>query len=93
MPPEHHALTAFSLLHLAPPSPAGLLHAPDPMFVLVMLLQNCVPTALNVHTLATLHANREAASAALLFWQYLAALVALPAWLALFLGLAQAYFV
>lgn len=48
---------------------AGWLVAPDSMFLLVMLIQNAVPTALNVHTLATLHANREEEVGALLFWQ------------------------
>jgi hypothetical protein len=48
---------------------AGWLVAPDSVFVLVMLIQNSVPTALNVHTLATLNGNREEEVGALLFWQ------------------------
>lgn len=43
--------------------------------------------ALNVHTLATLHNNKEAEMGALLFWQYLAACVTLPAALSCFLWL------
>jgi hypothetical protein len=43
--------------------------APDRMFLLVMLIQNSVPTALNLHTLATLNSNREEEVGALLFWQ------------------------
>ncbi len=50
-------------------TPAGWLAAPDSMFLLVMLIQNAVPTALNVHTLATLNSNREEEVGALLFWQ------------------------
>jgi len=48
---------------------AGWLAPPDPLFVLVMMIQNSVPTALNVHTLATMHQNREEEVGALLFWQ------------------------
>lgn len=43
--------------------------------------------ALNVHTLATLHSNKEAEMGAMLFWQYLAACVTLPAALSFFLWL------
>lgn len=66
---------------------AGWLVSPDPLFVLVMLIQNSVPTALNVHTLATLHQNREEEVGALLFWQYLAACLTVPAWLMLYMAL------
>jgi hypothetical protein len=45
------------------------------------------PAALNVHTLATLHSNREAEMGAMLFWQYLAACITLPAALSFFLWL------
>uniref|UniRef100_A0A383VGS0 Uncharacterized protein n=1 Tax=Tetradesmus obliquus TaxID=3088 RepID=A0A383VGS0_TETOB len=62
-------------------SKAGWLLAPDSVFLLVMLIQNSVPTALNVHTLATLNSNREEEVGALLFWQYLASCVTTPAWL------------
>jgi hypothetical protein len=40
-----------------------------------------------VHTLATLHGNKEAEMGALLFWQYLAACLALPAALSAYLWL------
>jgi len=43
--------------------------------------------ALNVHTLATLHNNKEAEMGAMLFWQYLAACFTLPAALSFFLWL------
>lgn len=65
----------------------GWLVAPDSMFLLVMLIQNAVPTALNVHTLATLYANREEEVAALLFWQYLTACLTVPGALMFFLWL------
>lgn len=70
---------------------AGLWTAPDPMFVLVMLIQNCVPTALNVHTLAVLHNNREAEMATLLFWEYISSVITIPGFLFLFLYLVQTY--
>ncbi|KAF6264393.1 membrane transport protein-domain-containing protein [Scenedesmus sp. NREL 46B-D3] len=65
-------------------SKAGWLVAPDSVFLLVLLLQSSVPTALNVHTLATLNSNREEEVGALLFWQYLASCVTTPACLMLF---------
>jgi uncharacterized protein involved in tolerance to divalent cations len=52
--------------------------------VLVLLV---LPAALNVHTLATLHNNKEAEMGAMLFWQYLAACITLPAALSFFLWL------
>jgi hypothetical protein len=54
------------------------------LLVLVLLL---LPAALNVHTLATLHNNKEAEMGAMLFWQYLAACITLPAALSFFLWL------
>lgn len=70
---------------------AGWLPAlPDPAFVLVMLLQNAVPTALNVHTLATMYRSRDAEVGATLFWQYLASCVTLPAALMAFGRLLEA---
>lgn len=43
--------------------------------------------ALNVQTLAALHGNREEEMAAMLYWQYLASCVTLPAALTFFLWL------
>lgn len=57
------------LMHGFPALFVGWLAAPDSIFWLVMLIQNSVPTALNVHTLATLNSNREEEVGALLFWQ------------------------
>lgn len=47
----------------------------------------CVVAALNVHTLATMHGNREEEMAAMLFWQYLAACITMPAFLSFYLWL------
>jgi predicted permease len=61
--------------------------APDPVFLLVMLIQNTAPTAILVHTMAAVHQNKEAEVSALLFWQYFASIVTLPPYLTLFLYL------
>lgn len=70
----------------------GLFKCPDPMFLLVMLLQNTMPTALNVHAIATIHRNRENELACLMFWQYLVTVLVVPAWLMLYLYIAHLYF-
>jgi predicted permease len=72
---------------------AGALPATTPrLVILVMLLVNCVPTALNVSTLCTLHGNREAEMGAIIFYQYILSVVTVPLFLALFLHVCQAYF-
>ena len=53
---------------------------------------NARRTALNVHTLCTLNANREAEMGALMFYEYLAACVTVPLFLAFFLHVTQLYF-
>jgi len=50
-----------------------------------MLLQNTVPTALNVHALSLLHGNRDSETGAVMFWQYMASIAVVPAWLTLYL--------
>ncbi|GBF90775.1 auxin efflux carrier family protein [Raphidocelis subcapitata] len=72
---------------------AGLLPASTPrLVVLVMLCVNSVPTALNVHTLCTMHGNCEAEMGAVIFYEYVASIVTVPLFLALFLHVCQAYF-
>ena len=61
--------------------------APDPVFLLVMLIQNTAPTAILVHTMSAVHQNKEAEVSALLFYQYLASVVTLPPYLSLYLYL------
>lgn len=65
----------------------GVFEPPDDMFTLVALLQQAMPSALNVFTLAAVHGNQAAAVATLLFWQYLASVVTIPACVAAFLSL------
>lgn len=48
------------------------------MFTLVLALQQAMPTALNVHTMASVNKNNEEVVASLLFWQYLACIVTIP---------------
>lgn len=57
---------------------AGAFVPPNPLFTLVLLLGHSTPTAINVQTLATLHQNGEEAVSALLFWQYMGAIITLP---------------
>lgn len=66
--------------------------APDPMFILVMLVINTMPTGLNLHAIAMVNHNAEAEVGCLLFWQYCIAFFALPFVLMGYLLLAQAYF-
>ncbi|KXZ51198.1 hypothetical protein GPECTOR_13g685 [Gonium pectorale] len=57
---------------------AGHLPGTDPLAVLVMLVMHATPTAVLVHSMATIFSNAEDEVAALLFWQYAASLVSLP---------------
>ena len=63
----------------------------DPMFMYVLLVQNSAPTAINIQAIATMFGNHEAEMAALLFWQYMAAIVALPCLLAAYMHLLPAF--
>eukprot|EP00238_Polyblepharides_amylifera_P008235 CAMPEP_0196585868 /NCGR_PEP_ID=MMETSP1081-20130531/52354_1 /TAXON_ID=36882 /ORGANISM="Pyramimonas amylifera, Strain CCMP720" /LENGTH=391 /DNA_ID=CAMNT_0041907561 /DNA_START=316 /DNA_END=1488 /DNA_ORIENTATION=+ len=58
----------------------GIVKPPDQLFVFVLLLQHCMPTAINMHTVATLHQNGVAEVTTALFWQYLLSLITLPLW-------------
>ena len=62
----------------------------DPMFMYVLLVQNAAPTAINVQAIATMFGNHEREMAALLFWQYMAAIVALPCILSAYMYLLPA---
>ncbi|KAG2443954.1 hypothetical protein HXX76_002293 [Chlamydomonas incerta] len=57
---------------------AGLLPGCDPLSLLVMLVMHATPTAVLVHSMASIFNNAEDEVAVLLFWQYLASLVTLP---------------
>ncbi len=63
----------------------------NPMFVFVLLLQNSSPTAINIQAIATMHGNHEKEMAALLFWQYMAAVLLLPLLVAAYMALIPAF--
>eukprot|EP00887_Chlorella_sp_A99_P005248 scaffold1.g5248.t1 len=69
---------------------AGL-HAPDPMFFLVLCLSNATPTAINMQTITVLYKHGEAEMSTLLFWQYLASVATLPAFMWLWLHIIHAH--
>jgi predicted permease len=56
----------------------GVFHAPDALFMLVLLVSHSMPTAMQLGTVATLRKSGEAEVSALLFWQYMSCLVTLP---------------
>lgn len=67
----------------------GVLPPPEPLMLLVMLMVNSTPTAILVHTVASVQRNGEVEMSAILFWEYLAALLTLPVCLAVFLYIVQ----
>ncbi|KAG2498465.1 hypothetical protein HYH03_003719 [Edaphochlamys debaryana] len=67
---------------------AGLLPAStEPLGLLVMLAMHATPTAVLVHSMATLYGNAEDEVAALLFWQMVACLVTMPLGIAVALAI------
>lgn len=54
---------------------------------MVALLNQSMPTALNMHTVATVLKNHDQEIATMLFWQYIACVVTLPFTIAVFLAL------
>ena len=70
---------------------AGIFTCHDPLFMMALLLQHTAPTAVNLHALAALHQSGEQELGALLFWQYMASLVAVPCCLMLYLRLLPQY--
>lgn len=64
----------------APWRATAALSAPSPH--LPPLLQWSVPTANQMQNLASMHNNNEQAMGTLIFWQYVAACLALPVWCA-----------
>mmetsp|Transcript_39159 Transcript_39159/g.92763 ORF Transcript_39159/g.92763 Transcript_39159/m.92763 type:complete len:488 (-) Transcript_39159:211-1674(-) len=70
---------------------ANIVRPPDSFFMFVLMLQHCMPTAINMHTVATLHQNGVAEVTTVLFWQYLASIVTLPIWMMLFLFYLRTY--
>lgn len=69
----------------------GLWHPLNPVFTFVLLLQWSVPTANQMQNLASMHNNNEQAMGTLIFWQYVAACLALPVWMTLYLYLMDVF--
>lgn len=69
----------------------GVFTPPDPVFVLVMLIQCTCPTALNVSTIANMFGNGDKEISALLFYQYLTCIVTIPLFLCLYLYIEQTH--
>eukprot|EP00798_Chlamydomonas_sp_ICE-L_P012698 gene12698-15930_t len=63
----------------------GLFKAPDPIFLLVLLIQNTAPTAIMVHTMSAVHQNGDQEVSTILFWQYLVGIVTIPPYLLWFM--------
>jgi len=69
----------------------GVVQPPDSFFMFVLMLQHCMPTAINMHTVATLHQNGVAEVTTVLFWQYLASIITVPCWMMFFLYYLRTY--
>lgn len=70
---------------------AGGFDPPDPMFLLTLLLSNATPTAINMQTITVLYGFGAEEMSQLLFFEYLASLVTLPACVWVFLQIIHAY--
>lgn len=69
----------------------GLFKPPDPVFVLVMLVQQTAPTAISISTMASMFGNGEQEISSLLFYQYMSCILTIPWCLCLYLYLMQTY--
>jgi len=65
--------------------------APDPMFLLTLLLANATPTAINMQTLTVLYKFGAEEMSQMLFFQYIASLFTLPGFVWLFLKIIHRY--
>ncbi|GLC70650.1 hypothetical protein PLESTF_001018100 [Pleodorina starrii] len=71
---------------------ARIFEAPDPIYLLVLLIQNTAPTAIMVHTMASVHGNKSEEVSSILFWGYIAGIALVPLWLTLFLFVVKQQF-
>ena len=58
---------------------AGVFEPPDRVFMLVLLISHCMPSALNVYAMAAVNGTYHDEVATMLFWQYMVAVVSIPA--------------
>lgn len=70
----------------------GWYDAPDEIFLMVMLVQQCAPTAMNAATMAAVLDNGDVEMSVVLFWQYVLLVLVMPLFLSLFLVLLHAWF-
>jgi predicted permease len=67
--------------------------APDPMFLLTLLLANATPTAINMQTLTVLYKFGAEEMSQMLFFEYITSLFTLPGFVWLFLKIIDRYVV
>lgn len=60
----------------------------DPLFEFVLLIQHAMPSAIILSTIATIHDHNSLEMSSLLFYQYMAAIFFMPAFLTVFLQIA-----
>lgn len=60
----------------------------DPLFEFVLLIQHALPSAIILSTIATIHDYNSLEMSSLLFYQYMAAILFMPAFLTVFLQIA-----
>lgn len=66
---------------------AGAFDPPDDMFMLVLLLQHAMPSALTMYTLAAVNNSHADEVATMLFWQYMLSIITIPTCVGVFLVL------
>lgn len=69
----------------------GIFTPPNPVFLIILVLQWCVPTANQMQNIASMYDNYESAMGTLIFWQYLVMLFFVPFWLCINLVLFAAF--
>jgi len=57
---------------------SGVIQMQDPLALVVMMVVWSTPTAIMVHSLASVHENGEDEVSALLFWEYAVSVMTLP---------------
>eukprot|EP00890_Picochlorum_soloecismus_P004192 jgi/Picsp_1/4774/NSC_02142-R1_auxin efflux carrier len=57
----------------------------NPVYIIILLLQYCVPTANQMQNIASMYGNYESAMGTLIFWEYVAMLFFVPFWLCIYL--------
>ena len=56
------------------------------MYILVLLLQHAMPTAINMVTILVLHGYGEDECAAIVFWEYILSVASVTGWIAVFMA-------